>query len=92
MVFTPEQYEAFKFDPTIYNNMVKWSHETDSLVLMVYGQADVWYTVRLPDVTDNENIHIFKLPHASHMTSFERMDKDMADEVEKLLDPILKWE
>lgn len=92
MVFTPEQYETFRFDPTIYNNMVKWSHETDSLVLMVYGQADVWYSVRLPDVSDNENIHIFKLPHTSHITSFERMDKDMANEVEKLLDPVLKWE
>ena len=92
MVFTPEQYEAFTFDPTIYNNMVKWSHETQSQVIMIYGAADVWYSVRLPDVTDNENIHIFTLPKASHLAGFERMNKKMADEVENLLDPILKWE
>lgn len=92
MVFTPEQFEAFTFDPAVYNNMVKWSHETSSTVLMIYGQADVWYSVRLPDVTDNANIHIFTLPHTSHITSFERMKKEMADEVEAILDPILKWE
>ncbi len=92
MVFTPEQYQAFTFDPTLYNNMVKWSHETKSTVVMVYGAADVWYSVRLPDVTDNENIHIYTLPDASHVASFERMPKEMADEVSALLDPILKWE
>ena len=92
MVFTPEQYEAFTFDPTVYNNMVKWSHETKSTVVMIYGAADVWYSMRLPDVTDNENIHIFTLPDASHMASFERMSKEMSQEVTAIVDPILKWE
>lgn len=91
MVFTPEQFEAFTFDDTVYKNMLEWSHTTDSLVIMIYGGADVWYSVRLPDVTDNDNVHIYTIPNASHMADFYMMSRDMREEIYGMLDPILNW-
>ena len=92
MVFTPEQLEAFTFDDTLYNNMVKWSHETKNTVIMVYGGRDVWYSMRLPDVTDNENIHIFTIPYSSHIASSVFLSPEMLKEYNDILTPILKWE
>lgn len=67
MIFTPEQFEVFTFDDSVYQDLVEWSHTTECTVIMLYGSADVWYSVRLPDVTDNENIHIFVAHGASHL-------------------------
>ena len=85
MVFTPEQLEAFTFDPTVYNDMVEWSHTTKSQVIMVYGGADVWYSVRLPDVDDNENIHRYVAKKDSHMASLIGLEQSERDEITALM-------
>jgi len=85
MVFTEEQLKTFTFDPTVYNDMVKWSHTTQKPVIMVYGGADVWYSVRLPDVTDNPNVHIYVDQTASHMGAYRSLPQDEIDEIKKLV-------
>lgn len=85
MVFTPEQLQAFTFNPTVYNDMVEWSHTTKTPVIMVYGGADVWYSVRLPDVTDNENIHIYVAKKASHMATLHGLSNDEQARIDQIV-------
>ncbi|MBP5491638.1 MAG: hypothetical protein J6Y08_02215 [Clostridiales bacterium] len=85
MVFTDEQLETFTFDDSLYNDMVEWSHTTDCTVIMIYGARDVWYSMRLPDVTDNPNIHIYVGENASHMANLQMVTSTERAEIERLV-------
>lgn len=85
MAFTDEQLRLWKFDPTLRNEMINWSHTTQSNVIMIYGNSDPWYFVRLPDVDDNPNVHIFTMS-ASHQAFIEDMPAQQKDAVLALLD------
>ena len=74
MFFTEEQQKLFTFDPYLRNEMLNWTHTTQSNVIMIYGSSDPWYFVRLPDVDDNPNVHIFTTP-LSHVVRIEDMTK-----------------
>ena len=85
MLFTDEQMKVFTFDPHMRNEMIKWSHTTESNVIMIYGNSDPWYFVRLPDVDDNPNVHIFTSEH-SHLVSINSMSQEEKEEILSLLD------
>ncbi len=85
MVFTPEMVEKFTFDQSLYNELVKWSHTTQDLVIMVYGGADVWYSMRLPDVTDNPNVHIYVAKEFSHVATIDSLPVNEQTEIDTLV-------
>jgi len=85
MVFTDEQLSAFTFNEQLYQDMVEWSHTVDKPVIMFYGGTDVWYEVRLPDVTDNPNVHIYVDKTGSHQTSLWGLDPSEQDEIDAIV-------
>lgn len=91
MNFTEEQQRVFTFDPYMRNELLNWSHSTQSNVIMIYGSSDPWYFVRLPDVDDNPNVHIFTAP-LSHMVRIADMPADQKAQITGLLDSWLMSE
>ncbi|MBQ9434116.1 MAG: hypothetical protein IJU26_07875, partial [Synergistaceae bacterium] len=85
MIFTEEQQKVFTFDPYMRNELLNWSHTTQSNVIMIYGTSDPWYFVRLPDVDDNPNVHIFTAP-LSHIVRIADMPTEQKAQVTGLLD------
>ena len=84
MKFTEEQQKLFTFDPYMRNEMLNWTHTTQSNVIMIYGTADPWYFVRLPDVDDNPNVHIFTASWA-HVVEIGDMSDDKKAQITGLL-------
>ncbi|MBQ7215284.1 MAG: hypothetical protein IJS39_04800, partial [Synergistaceae bacterium] len=91
MNFTEEQQRVFTFDPYMRNELLNWSHTTQSNVIMLYGSSDPWYFVRLPDVDDNPNVHIFTTP-LSHIVRIADMPEDQKAQITGLLDSWLMSE
>ena len=91
MNFTEEQQRVFTYDPYMRNEMLNWSHTTQSNVIMIYGSSDPWYFVRLPDVDDNPNVHIFTTP-LSHTVRIGDMPDKQKAQVMRLLDEWLMSE
>ena len=85
MVFTPEMLDHFTYDQSLYNELVKWSHTTKNLVIMVYGGADVWYSMRLPDVTDNPNVHTYVAKEFSHIATIAYLPANEQTEIDNLV-------
>ena len=85
MIFTEDQQKVFTFDPYMRNELLNWSHTTQSNVIMIYGSSDPWYFVRLPDVDDNPNVHIFTTP-LSHTVQIGDMPAQQKAQVTGLLD------
>ena len=77
--------KVFTFDPHMRNEMIKWSHTTESNVIMIYGNSDPWYFVRLPDVDDNPNVHIYT-SEQSHVSGINSMPQEKKEEILSLLD------
>ncbi len=89
--FTPEQLEQFTFHgDENYKKLVNWSHTTTCTVIMIYGGEDVWYTDRLPDVTDNENVHIYVAEECSHNTSLYDLPFDESMEMREIVEKALQ--
>ncbi len=91
MTFTEEQQKIFTYDPYMRNELLNWSHTTQSNVVMIYGSSDPWYFVRLPDVDDNPNVHIFTAP-LSHIVRIADMPAEQKAQVTGLLDSWLMSE
>lgn len=69
MLFTDDQKRAFQYDPSLHEELTEWVHTTDSKVIMIYGSSDPWYSVRIPDAAENENIKIFVSTRTPHTTA-----------------------
>ena len=91
MKFTEEQQQVFTFDPRMRNEMINWSHTTQSNVIMIYGSSDPWYFVRLPDAGDNPNVHIFTTL-LSHNVRINDFPEEMKAEAAGLLNEWLMKE
>ena len=83
--FNQAQLDAFKFNPDTRNKMLEWTETNTSNVIMIYGDSDPWYFMRLPE-TDNENIHIFTSSKDSHGIEINSIEDDMKAEIKDLLD------
>ncbi|MBQ3456027.1 MAG: hypothetical protein IJG36_06290, partial [Synergistaceae bacterium] len=91
MNFTEEQQRVFTYDPYMRNELLNWSYTTQSNVIMIYGSSDPWYFVRLPDVDDNPNVHIFT-DSLSHIVRIADMPEDQKAQITGLLDSWLMSE
>ena len=87
--FTQEQLDTFKFNPAMRNKMLEWTKTNTSNVIMIYGDSDPWYFVRLPE-TDNKNIHVFVSSKAAHGVKIDDMTDSDKNEIMSLLNSWLK--
>ena len=83
--FNQAQLDTFKFNPDMRNKMLKWTETSTSNVIMIYGDSDPWYFMRLPE-TDNENIHVFVSSKTAHLTWLSSIEEDLRAEITALLD------
>lgn len=84
-VLEPQMIEAFTFDTSLSEDLINWSNTTSSNVILLYGNADVWYPLRLPDVPDRDNFHTF-VANASHACSIYNLEIADMKEVMQLID------
>ncbi len=89
--FNQAQLDAFKFNPDTRNKMLEWTETNTSNVIMIYGDSDPWYFMRLPE-TDNENIHIFTSSKSSHGIEINSLEDDMKAEIKALLSSWLEYD
>ncbi|MDY6399426.1 MAG: S28 family serine protease [Synergistales bacterium] len=82
--FTQEQLDTFKFNPATRNKMLEWTQTNTSNVIMIYGDSDPWYFMRLPE-TDNQNIHVFISSTNSHGVTINKMEEELSTEIKALL-------
>ena len=86
MMFTDEQFSAFKFSPATRNRVYDFLSTTESKMLILYSKSDPWYSLRVPEFEGNKNVHYFADPGQSHTFKIENMPDDMFYETVALLD------
>lgn len=82
--FTQEQIDTFKFNPAMRNKMLEWTETNTSNVIMIYGDSDPWYFMRLPE-TDNQDIHVFISSKEAHNVGIRNMEEELSTEIKALL-------
>ena len=86
MVFTDEQFEAFKFSPDTRNRVYDFLKTTDSKILILYSKSDPWYALHVPEDNDNPNVYYFADEGQSHTFRIAKMPEDMKEQVTALID------
>ena len=89
MMFTDEQFSAFKFSAATRNRVYDFLSTTDSKVLILYGKSDPWYSLRVPEFADNQSIYYFADDRQSHSFRIENMPDDVYYSTILLLDNAL---
>ncbi len=79
----PHLLATLSYDRTLSDNIRKWSHTTESKVIMIYGNSDPWYFVRMEDVTDNPNVSVFTADygHGAEISMLSSEDKAAVTEI-----------
>lgn len=65
-----EQLWFNNYNNAVHDNLINWINTTDEQVIMIYGNSDPWYSVRIPDV-ERDNVHIFVHPYNNHYSAIE---------------------
>ena len=73
-----------KYTPAIHDNLINWINTTDEQVIMIYGNSDPWYSVRIPDVK-RDNVHIFVHPSNNHNSAIENFPESQKSQIEALI-------
>lgn len=89
MMFTDEQFSAFKFSADTRNRVYDFLRTTDRRVLILYSKSDPWYALRVPEFDGNTNVHYFADAGQSHILRIENLPNDMFYETVALLDEAL---
>lgn len=89
MVFTDEQFSAFKFSPATRNRVYDFLSTTDSRILILYGKSDPWYALRVPEFEENPNVYYFADDRQSHAFKIENMPDNVYYSTILLLDNAL---
>ena len=84
---TQRQLDTFSFNPAMRNKMLEWTETNASNVIMIYGNSDPWYFMRLPE-TGNKNIHVFVSSTDAHYVRIQKMEEELSTEIKALLN---KW-
>ena len=72
------------YTTAVHDNLINWIKTTDEQVIMIYGNSDPWYAVRIPDVY-RDNVHIFVHPANNHYSMIENFPEAQKNELEMLL-------
>ena len=90
MMFTDEQFNAFKFSAATRSRVYDFLRTTDRRVLILYGKSDPWYALRVPEFADNQSIYYFADDRQSHSFRIENMPDDVYYRTILLLDNAFK--
>ena len=82
---TEEQQAAFHYSSHVYDRLNSWSETTEANVLLIYGQADTWYPLRLQE-TANESIHVYASAEYPHTARIAYLPLEDRQEILSLLD------
>lgn len=84
-VFSEAEIRLFdNYTTAVYDNLTNWIKTTDEQVIMIYGNSDPWYAVRIPDV-NRDNVHIFVHPANNHYSMIANFPEAQKNELETLL-------
>ena len=86
----PHLLATLSYDRTLSDNIRKWSHTTESKVIMIYGNSDPWYFVRMEDVTDNPNVSVFTADYG-HGAEISMLNSEDKAAVTEILDTQLQY-
>ena len=86
----PHLLATLSYDRTLSDNIRKWSHTTESKVIMIYGTSDPWYFVRMEDVTDNPNVSVFTADYG-HGAEISMLNSEDKAAVTEILDTQLQY-
>ena len=85
MSFSPAEQLLFNnYNNAVHDNLINWIKTTDEQVIMIYGNSDPWYAVRIPDM-ERDNVHIFVHPYNNHYSAIENFPETQKNEIESLL-------
>ena len=87
LVFTEAQRTAFVYDGSFAASLTASVHTTNARLLMVFGAADPWFSLRIPE-TNNPNVAVFVHPTAAHGANISTMPEEMRNEAVGLL---MEW-
>ncbi len=85
LVFTDAQREAFVYNGSLASSLAAFEDTTGAKLLMVFGAADPWISLRIPE-TDNPNVAAFVHPTAAHNATISTMPEEMKKEAAGILD------
>ena len=72
------------YNDSLYQNLSEWINTTDEKIIMLYGNSDPWYSVRINDV-QRDNVHIFVHPANNHYTSIDNFPEPQKSEIIDLI-------
>nr|MCR5400348.1 hypothetical protein [Treponema sp.] len=72
------------YNDSLYQNLSEWINTTDEKIIMLYGNSDPWYSVRINDV-QRDNVHIFVHPANNHNTSIDNFPEPQKSEIIDLI-------
>ena len=72
------------FSNELYEKMSDWIQTTDEKIIMIYGNSDPWYSVRINDV-ERDNVHIFVHPSNNHMSAISNFPEAQRNQILNLL-------
>ncbi len=88
VVFTDDQKEGFQYKRDFRGELVDSIEKTKAKIVMIYGGADPWYSIHIPEV-DNENIRTFVHPARSHRVQINEFPGDTRNEIMAAIDEAL---
>ena len=85
LAFSDAEQALFnKYTTNIHDKLVNWINTTDEQVIMIYGNSDPWYAVRIPDV-ERDNVHIFVHPANNHNSMIANFPEPQKSQIESLI-------
>ena len=85
ITFTDEQKNAFNYDSDFRNRLISSLKNTDARMLMIYGATDPLYSVRLPNISNN-NIRQYVHPGLAHTIIIQSFPEDIVKEIKEYID------
>lgn len=79
-----ERALAANYSNDLYEKMSDWIKTTDEKIIMIYGNSDPWYAVRINDVA-RDNVHIFVHPSNNHMSAITLFPEAQRNQILNLL-------
>ena len=92
----PNLLAALSYDRSLRDNVINWLRATDAKIIMVYGNSDPWYFVRIADDVTADNPNVTRIAvnygHGAEIAMLESEDKAAFTAVIESLDVLLESE
>lgn len=71
LILSSEQKQNLKYSDSTYKALLNWVNTTKNHVIMIYGELDPWFSVRIPEPAQNKNVLIYVNPLQNHESCIE---------------------